>query len=242
MSINELVRGSIPFNILKEGFVMRKELKWRWLFFVVGIAVMSFGVAMTIKGKVVGTAPWDVLHIGLFQRLGLSVGSWGIILGLCIILSTSLILKEWPKITTWINMLLCGLFIDLFNWLLPTTDVLIYEIAYFIFGVIILGVGCALYISPNLGAGPRDTIMILIVEKLGGSIRMARLTMESVAAIIGWLLGGPVGIGTIIIALCSGYIIQAALPYFQRLLEKKIAGPEYDKISSKHTKPLAKEA
>src|SRR5690606_30164868 len=136
------------------------------------------------------------------------------------------------RLATWLNMLLCGSFIDLFNWLLPNTDILILEIAYFVFGVIILGIGCALYISPNLGAGPRDTIMILIVEKVGGSIRMARLIMESTATLIGWLLGGPVGVGTIIIALCTGYIIQAALPFFRNLLEKKIAGSEYNSIPS----------
>lgn len=221
---------------------MRKEYKWRWLFFLVGLVVMALGVSMTIEGKAIGTAPWDVLHIGVYQNLGLSVGTWAIILGVIIIVSTSLILKEWPKFATWLNMLLVGIFIDIFNWLLPNAGVLIYEILYFVFGVIILGIGCALYISANLGTGPRDTIMILIVEKFGGSIRLARLIMESVAAFLGWLLGGPVGVGTIIIALCSGYIIQAALPFFQKLLEKKIAGPEYNQIPSKHTKPLAKEA
>lgn len=199
---------------------MKSDLKWRWLFFFVGLAVMSLGVSMIIKGKALGVSPWDVLHIGLFQQLGLSIGSWSIITGSLIVLSTAIYLREWPKLATWLNMFLCGTFIDFFNWLLPDPHMLGFDILYLLAGVVVMGVGCAMYISPNLGAGPRDTIMMLIVEKFGGSIRLARFLMESFAALIGWILGGPVGIGTIIIALCAGYIIQPTLPFFQKLLTR----------------------
>lgn len=204
---------------------MRKKLVWQWTFFFAGLLVMSLGISMTIKGKIFGVSPWDVLHIGLFQQLGLTIGTWSILMGLFIIICSSLYLRQWPKFATWLNMMLVGLFIDFFNWLLPATNVLAFEITYFILGFFVLSIGCAFYISASVGAGPRDTIMMIIVEKFGGSVRMARTIMEVFAVTGGWLLGGPVGVGTIILALGSGQIIQMALPLFKKYLEQLVGEP-----------------
>lgn len=201
---------------------MSKQFKWRWAFFLGGLLVMALGITLTIKGRVVGTGPWDVLHIGLFKQFGLSIGTWSILTGLFIILATSLYLREWPRIGTWLNMLLVGTFIDLFNWLLPETDVFVGEFVYFFAGFVVLSVGCGLYISAELGAGPRDSVMMIIVEKFGGSVRMARTILEVIAAAAGWLLGGPVGLGTVILALGTGYLIQPSLHYFRRKLHELI--------------------
>lgn len=205
---------------------MQRVSGWRWTFFIVGMIIMSLGITMSIKGKIVGTSPWDVLHVGLFQNFGLTIGTWSIITGLIIIVSTSLVLKEWPKMGTWLNMLLIGLFIDVFNWLLPSTDIYTLQIAYFIVGVLILSFGCGMYIAPNMGAGPRDTLMMLLVEKFGGTIKSARMSIEVLVTILGWLLGGPVGVGTVAIALTSGYIVQYSLPYCRKVLLKCIGNME----------------
>lgn len=201
---------------------MRKKFAWQWTFFFVGLTVMSLGISLTIKGKALGTSPWDVLHIGLFKQFGLTIGTWSILTGLIIVVSTSLFLRRWPKIATWLNMLLIGSFIDLFNWLLPSTSIFMWELCYFIAGFFVMSIGCALYISANVGAGPRDTIMMIIVEQFGGSVRLARTIMEVFAAAVGWLLGGPVGVGTVILALGSGQIIQWALPFFRKQLAQLI--------------------
>lgn len=205
---------------------MRKVIGWRWTFFIVGMIIMSLGITMSIKGKVIGTSPWDVLHVGLFQNFGLTIGTWSIITGLLIITSTSLVLKEWPKMGTWLNMLLIGLFIDVFNWLLPATDVYVLQITYFVVGVLILSFGCGMYIAPNMGAGPRDTLMMILVEKFGGTIKSARMGIEVLVTILGGLLGGPVGVGTVVIALTSGYIVQYSLPYCRKVLMKCIGNME----------------
>lgn len=203
---------------------MSKKLKWQWGCFFVGLMVMSLGITMTIKGKAVGTAPWDVLHIGLFKQFGLTIGSWSILTGLFIICATSLYLKQLPKLATILNMLLIGSFIDLFNWLLPSTTVLGFEILYFIAGFFVMSIGCGMYIAASLGAGPRDTIMMIIASK-GYSVKTGRTVMEVIAAICGWLLGGPVGFGTVILALGTGYVIQPALIYFKQKLEQIIGEP-----------------
>ncbi len=205
---------------------MRKVTGWRWVFFVVGMMIMSLGITMSIKGKIIGTSPWDVLHVGLFQNFGLTIGTWSILTGFLIVVSTSFVLRQWPKIGTWLNMLLIGSFIDVFNWLLPSTDNYGLQITYFVLGLFVLSFGCGMYIAPNMGAGPRDTLMMILVERFGGTIKTARMGIEFLVTILGWLLGGPVGVGTVVIALTSGYIVQFSLPYCRKVLMKCIGSME----------------
>ncbi|PID21637.1 hypothetical protein CSV61_08005 [Sporosarcina sp. P3] len=199
---------------------MRNLLAWRWIFFIGGMMIMSLGISLMIKGQRLGIAPWDVLHLGLYQNFGLTIGSWSILSGFVIISVTSIILKEWPRVGTWLNMLVIGLFIDFFNWLIPDVSSLTVQIICFIIGVFVLSYGVGIYVSPNLGAGPRDSLMLLFVEKFGWSLRLVRTTIEAIATLIGFLLGGPVGIGTVVVVLFSGQIIQIALPQCKKLLLK----------------------
>ncbi|MEK5079154.1 YitT family protein [Solibacillus sp. FSL W7-1436] len=203
---------------------MSKKFKWQWGSFFVGMMIMALGITMTIKGNVVGTAPWDVFHIGLYKQVGLTIGSWSILTGLTIIIGTSIYLKRIPKLATFLNMLFIGSFIDLFNWLLPETSIFILELSYFTAGFFVMSIGCALYIAASLGEGPRDTIMMIIASK-GYSVKTGRLVMEVFATGAGWLLGGPVGFGTVILALGTGYVIQPSLFFFKRKLEEIIGEP-----------------
>ncbi|MFL0580974.1 YitT family protein [Solibacillus silvestris] len=203
---------------------MSKKFKWQWGSFFVGMMIMALGITMTIKGNVVGTAPWDVFHIGLYKQIGLTIGSWSILTGLTIIIGTSIYLKRIPKLATFLNMLFIGSFIDLFNWLLPETSIFVLELTYFTAGFFVMSIGCALYIAASLGEGPRDTIMMIIASK-GYSVKTGRLVMEVFATGAGWLLGGPVGFGTVILALGTGYVIQPSLFYFKRKLEEIIGEP-----------------
>ncbi|PIC85509.1 hypothetical protein CSV72_13440 [Sporosarcina sp. P20a] len=199
---------------------MRNLLAWRWIFFIGGMMIMSLGISLMIKGQRLGIAPWDVLHLGLYQNFGLTIGSWSIISGFVIISVTSIILREWPRVGTWLNMLVIGLFIDFFNWLIPDVTSLTVQIICFIMGVFVLSYGVGIYVSPNLGAGPRDSLMLLFVEKFGWSLRLVRTTIEAIATLIGFLLGGPVGVGTLVVVLFSGQIIQIALPQCKKILLK----------------------
>src|SRR5699024_2579490 len=103
--------------------------------------IMSLGISLMIKGQRLGIAPWDVFHIGLYQNFGLTIGSWSIISGFVIIAVTSVILREWPRLGTWLNMLVIGVFIDFFNWLLPDVTSLTAQIILFIIGVFVLSYG-----------------------------------------------------------------------------------------------------
>ncbi|MCG7343529.1 YitT family protein [Sporosarcina sp. ACRSL] len=208
---------------------MKKIVVWRWIFFLVGVMILSLGISMTIKGQRLGVGPWDVLHIGLYRNFGLTIGTWGIITGFIIITATAVVLKQWPKVGTWLNMILTGLFIDLFNWLLPEFSSMTGQVIIFTLGVAVMAYGVGIYVAPNIGAGPRDSLMLIFVEKFGISVKVVRTTIEVIVAFTGWLLGGPVGIGTVIIALLIGQFVHYALPQCRKLL-LRIIGEEDDQV------------
>lgn len=209
---------------------MGKTEKWRWIFYMSGLVIVALGISMTIKGYRLGIGPWDVFHVGLYERFGLTIGTWSILTGFAIIGGTAIVIKEFPKVGTWLNMLLLGIFIDIFNWLLPDPEMLFPQIIIFVLGVVVMGYGAGIYMSPNIGAGPRDSLMLVIVEKFGFSIKRVRTSIEVIVAILGWLLGGPIGVGTVIVALLIGQFVHFTLPQSKALL-LKITGQTEEEIS-----------
>ncbi|TXC89551.1 YitT family protein [Metabacillus litoralis] len=197
---------------------MRKKWFLRWSFFIFGILVLALGISLTIKGEQLGIGPWDVFHYGLFIQMGLTIGSWSIIIGFLLLFISSIVNKAWPKVGAFINMLFLGIFIDFFNWILPTIESLTGAILAFIIGVLFVGLGIGLYVSADFGAGPRDSIMLVIVDKTGWSIQWVRNGIEVLVFVLGWMLGGPVGIGTLIIAFGLGPIVGFSIPQCKRLI------------------------
>lgn len=211
---------------------MRKERILRWSFFVFGLMILALGAALTVEGKLLGIGPWDVFHYGLSLKLGLTIGSWSIIIGFLLLTTFSILTKQIPRIGAFLNMLLLGLFIDFFIWLLPSTDSLVDAVLFFILGVVLIGYGIGLYVSADLGSGPRDSIMIMIVDKTGWSIQWVRNGMEVLVLLLGWALGGPVGIGTVIIAFFLGPIVGFSLPQCKTLLAYFLMKKEHKKLAA----------
>ncbi|WP_413367976.1 YczE/YyaS/YitT family protein [Lysinibacillus sp. 3P01SB] len=196
---------------------MNKLIYWRSAFFLLGIIVLSFGITLTIKAKLIGVGSWDVLHIGLAETAGLTIGSWSIIVGLLILAVDSAVMKRFPKMGTFLDMFLAGIFIDVFNSILPSVDGFFPQLIAFCFGLFFLGFGSGMYIVANLGVGPRDTLMLLVTHKLGWSVGRARTTMEITVAVLGFFLGGPIGIGTVNMSFGLGPIVQWALIVNEKL-------------------------
>ncbi|TQR20788.1 YczE/YyaS/YitT family protein [Psychrobacillus vulpis] len=197
---------------------MKKELIWRWTFFIGGVLLMALGISMTIKGQRFGIAPWDVLHVGLYKHLGLSIGAWAILTGIIIVVATTIGTKRMPQLGTWLNILVIGSFIDVFNWLIPDITSFAGQLTIFLLGLVVMAIGVGVYVSPNVGAGPRDSLMLLIVAKKGWSIKTVRTGIEVIVAVVGWILGGPVGIGTVMTALLLGQLVHYTMPMSQKLL------------------------
>jgi uncharacterized membrane protein YczE len=211
---------------------MGKEWGLRWSFFVFGLMVIALGVALTVKGKLLGIGPWDVFHYGLSLQMGLTIGFWSIMTGFLLLTASSIATKQMPKIGAFLNMLFLGLFIDFFIWLLPSIDSVTGAVFSFVIGIVLFGYGIGLYVSADLGSGPRDSIMIMIADKTGWSIQWVRNGMEIFVLLLGWLLGGPVGIGSVIIAFFLGPIVGFSLPQCKTLLKYLLAKEEHKKLAA----------
>lgn len=197
------------------------QIGFRFLVYFIGLLVMSLGIVFLIKSNL-GATPWDVLHVGLFEHFGLTIGSWSVIMGILILTLAAVLSREIPHIGAFLNMLLVGVFID-FYMLLPfmtTPSAIIGKLAMFISGIILMTYGMCIYISANLGTGPRDSLMLALTVKTGWKVRNVRGVIELLVLVIGWRLGGPVNWGTILFSVLIGPLTGLALPQCDRLVSR----------------------
>jgi uncharacterized membrane protein YczE len=182
----------------------RHVIQIAWFF--LGIAVMSFGYALVITPEL-GAAPWDIFHLGASQRIGLSLGLTIQLTGVAIIL-LNLLLGIRPTVGMVLNMLSVGPFMQAFMSLLTPPPSLPLRWLMFLSGILISGIGTALYVSADLGSGPRDGLMIGLTRKFGLSVVLVKNGLELLVVAAGWWLGGPLGVGTILFALGMGPAVQ----------------------------------
>ncbi|MGO1355447.1 membrane protein YczE [Brachybacterium tyrofermentans] len=182
----------------------------RLLSLVVGLTGFGAGVAMMIRAGL-GAAPWDVLSVALAERTGLSIGVVTIIVSFVVLLAW-IPLRQHPGIGTIANALWIGIAVDLTLHVLPPVDALLPGLLLLLGGVIVNAASSALYIGALLGPGPRDGLMTGIHHRWGLRIGRVRLVIEVAVLGLGWILGGPLGIGTIIYALAVGPIVHLVLP------------------------------
>lgn len=175
------------------------------------IGLVLFGVALSLSIEAnYGTNPWSVFHVGAGDRLGLSVGTMVIITG-AVLLILFAPLREPLGIGTVLNVALIGPALDATSALLPDLTSTPSRLAAIFFAPILLGLASGLYIGAGLGPGPRDGLMTAL-ERRGLKIWLARTVVEVTALTLGWILGGPVGLGTIWMAASIGWWVQVFLP------------------------------
>lgn len=184
----------------------------RLLQLLFGLAVYGISLAMVIRASL-GTAPWDVFHQGLAGRTGLSLGTVVIIVSFLVLLLW-IPLRQWPGVGTVCNAVLVGVFADIGLALIPRFSHLGGQIALLVGAVLLNGVASALYIGARLGPGARDGLMTGLARRTGWPVRGARTGIEVVVLGAGWLLGGSVGVGTVLYALAIGPLVQLLLPRF----------------------------
>ncbi len=194
---------------------MKKNFWVRLIKLIFGLFLHGLGIVMQIQANI-GYAPWDVLHTGLATTIGVTIGQASIAVGLALLFVNS-ILKEPLGLGTVLNMLLVGIFVDLIlmTGLIPQMDHLISGIALLIIGLIVLAFGVYFYIGSGFGAGPRDTLMVALNRRLRIPVGLARTSIEMTALVIGWLMGGMVGIGTIMAVFLIGLILQVLFDWLR---------------------------
>ncbi|NNV05612.1 YitT family protein [Geobacillus sp. C56-T2] len=202
--------------------MVHPSVPWlRWSIYFAGLLVMSFGIVLTIKADV-GCAPWDVLHIGLERTFGLTVGTWSIIVGMVVLAASALLVKRRPQLGAFLNMVTVGVLIDVWMMIPPlkTPPQLLEQYAMLLVGIVVSGYGMGLYISADVGAGPRDSLMLALTELTGWNVAYIRVMMEALVLLVGWLLGGPVSFGTFLFCVTIGSVAGLALPQCRKMADR----------------------
>jgi uncharacterized membrane protein YczE len=186
-----------------------KNLRRRFVQLIIGLVLFGIGIAMMLQSGL-GLPPWDVLHQGLTEQFGLTVGIWSIIISV-VILVFWLPLREKYGVGTVLNAIIIGVVIDVGALVIPAPESMWWDVTLMLGGIFLIGLASGMYIGANLGPGPRDGLMTAIARR-GVSIRVTRWGLEIAVLITGILLGGTFGVGTIAFALLIGPIVQFFLP------------------------------
>ncbi|KQY59624.1 hypothetical protein ASD11_08735 [Aeromicrobium sp. Root495] len=181
----------------------------RFLRLLVGLWLYGATMALLVEAEL-GLDPWDVFHQGVEQHVGLSFGQIVIVTG-AVLLLLWIPLRQRPGIGTILNVVLIGIAVDVTLAWLPTPDELPVRVAFLVLGVVGNGLAGALYIGSGFGAGPRDGLWRGVVARTGLSTRLVRTTLEVLVLAVGFVLGGTVGVGTVLYALTIGPVVQLFL-------------------------------
>ena len=198
---------------------MIKPVRWKTFpldFLRIQIGFLLYGLAITlmIRGKL-GTSAWAVLEVALANKLHITVGTMTVIMGFIVLIS-AVLMREQMGWGTLGNILSIGPWVDLCMSVVPeVNNNLLLQIVMLLTAIIIMGLASAIYIGVDAGAGPRDSLMLAIHRKTGVSIRVARAIIEVTVVTIGWLLGGPAGIGTLVHAVLIGPSVQWGFKLFK---------------------------
>ncbi|HEX6328234.1 MAG TPA: hypothetical protein VFZ72_16835 [Jiangellaceae bacterium] len=175
-----------------------------------GLVLYGVSLALMVRADL-GLDPWDVFHQGLADRLPLTFGQVSIVVGTLVLL-VWIPLRQRPGLGTISNVVVIGLAVDAALAAIPAPDPIVWRIAFLISGVLLNAFATAAYVGARLGAGPRDGLMTGLVARTGRSVRLVRTSIELSVLATGWLLGGTVGVGTVLYAVAIGPIVHVLLP------------------------------
>ncbi|MGZ6734477.1 MAG: membrane protein YczE [Nocardioides sp.] len=190
---------------------------------LVGLFLYGASLAVMVRGGL-GLAPWDVLHSGLIRFLPLDLGQM-VIATSFVVLLLWIPLREKPGIGTIANALLIGTSADLVMAGVPTQHHFVVRVIFTLAGIVLCALATAMYIGAQFGRGPRDGLMTGLVRRTGASIRLVRTGLEIAVVVLGLLLGGGLGFGTIGFALLIGPLTQRMLPFWVVTLPERPVAP-----------------
>ena len=187
-----------------------RRLTRRLIQLYAGLVTFAFGEALILEAGL-GVIPWDVFQQGLVNHWGLTMGTWSIIVGVAVLLLW-IPLRQRPGIGTVSNAIVIGAALDPMLRAIEAPESLGWRAASLVAGILINGVATAAYIGARLGPGPRDGLMTGLVRLTGRSVRLVRTGLEVTVVLIGWALGGNLGLGTVLFAVSIGPVVHVFLP------------------------------
>ena len=183
---------------------------------LLGLTGYGFSMAMMVRAGL-GLDPWDVLHQGLALNTGMTIGIASAVVGVAVLLAW-IPLRNRPGIGTVANVIVIAVTVDTGLAILPTPTSLAVRVAMMVGAVVLNAISTVLYIGAGLGPGPRDGLMTGLVVRTGLSVRLVRTSIEATVLAVGWLLGGTVGVGTVLYAFGIGPLVQV----FVRITPKTV--------------------
>lgn len=197
----------------------RWDLSTKRVFILIfGLGIFGLGDGLIIQSGL-GNAPWSVLAQGLSLKIGVTIGTATLIIGAAV-LALWIPLRERPGFGTLANILVISLFIEIGTRIFPKQESIVSGLVFVIAGIALIGIGSALYITCGLGPGPRDGAMTGLHQRTGVRVGRVRLSLEVVVSILGALLGGTLGVGTLLFALFIGQSVAISFGALARLTAK----------------------
>ncbi|MFJ7372881.1 YitT family protein [Lysinibacillus capsici] len=193
----------------------------KYVFYVVGILILTLGISLTIQSKL-GTSPFDALLVGLSKNVGLTVGSWEIILALLLIGSNSLLARKRPEILGLVTALITGIGIDMWLFLLHdivSPDLWFSQAVCFTTGLVVVGLGTATYLHTNFAPIPVDRLTLIIKELTRKTVFFSKTLIYILFLMLAIIFNGPIGVGTLLTVCLGGYILHFFMPITGRILD-----------------------
>jgi uncharacterized membrane protein YczE len=196
-----------PIQQLKAGHLPRRLVQ-----LYAGLTLYGASMGLMIRGNL-GLDPWDVFHSGITKHVPVSFGTVVIVISFVVLLAW-IPLRQWPGLGTISNAIVIGLVTDLTLATIDPPQALWLRIAFMVSAVVLNAIAGAMYIGAQFGPGPRDGLMTGLVRRTGLSVRVVRTSLELTVLATGFLMGGSIGVGTVVYALSIGPLVHVLLPIF----------------------------
>ncbi|MFB3164576.1 YitT family protein [Neobacillus sp. 179-J 1A1 HS] len=206
----------------------------KYVFYVLGILILTFGISFTIQSDL-GTSPFDALLVGLSINVGLTVGSWEIIIALILICCNSLLKRQRPEVLGLLTAFITGIGIDMWLFLLHnliTPELWYSQVICFGIGLVVIGLGTATYLHTNFAPIPVDRLTLIIQELTKTNIFFARTFIYLVFLMLAMISNGPIGVGTLLTVCLGGIILNTFMPVTSKVIDRILihsSTPNYDK-------------
>ena len=197
------------------------SIKIQYALYVLGILILTLGITLTIQSDI-GTSPFDALLVGLFLNVGLTVGSWEIIIALILICCNSLLKRQRPEVLGLLTAFITGIGIDMWLYLLHNLiipELWLYKLVCFGIGLVVIGLGTSIYLHTNFAPIPIDRLTLIIQELTRTNILISRTLIYFVFLIMAMAFNGPIGIGTLLTVCLGGLILNYFMPLTRKVIE-----------------------